>query len=48
MRKSHGVEHDCAHNEVLEFIGDKVLDTPNKDIVNEGERRECVHSGPDL
>lgn len=26
VRKSYGVEHDCAHNEVLEFIGDKVLD----------------------
>lgn len=26
VRKSYGVEHDCAHNEILEFIGDKVLD----------------------
>ena len=26
VRKSYGVENDCAHNEVLEFIGDKVLD----------------------
>ncbi len=26
VRKSYGVENNCAHNEVLEFIGDKVLD----------------------
>lgn len=26
VRKSYGDEHDCAHNEILEFIGDKVLD----------------------
>lgn len=26
VRKSYGVEHDCAHNEVLELIGDRALD----------------------
>ncbi len=26
VRKSFGVEHDVPHNEILEFVGDKVLD----------------------